>query len=503
MAILSGGLRYGSFAQTPYANGWDSYFYLVQVKSWVEEGSMHSPEATLIYPFLRAVLLFRGDYVQMYKIGAALLAGGFTFMTFVAARWCCNSVAKKSNPALPILLCAWTVCSPHLGYVAAQYPKNLLGLILWLGFVASLGKKGLGLWTLLWLIANYFGHRLTFALALLYGSLWCLFHFRVSLKKAFFHRKMAAGAGLAVVVLTIASRLLPGLFQFADVGRLGKVLHWPPQFAPYTFAKTFGQERLSGWWLFEIGVAALSWAVLGGLLIQAAGRFLWFKPEKSIRLPIVTTTLWGLCTCLLFPLLEWSYTGISYRFLLVFVLIAPLLWCILASFRGERYTRMAYLGAGVLVIGSFYTATKGYDSSKHDPNYADFKRITLQAQAYFDKHNLERPDLVICHNALAEYFTFTTGTDAMPWLPEYAIDSSRLWRLAAGIHPQTLRYFTKVVAQAPLVSLGNGYVLLPEYAWQRAILAAEQEADLDFLQTARSWRNPYKKRPVWLLKKSQ
>ena len=217
--------------------------------------------------------------------------------------------------------------------------------------------------------------------------------------------------GLALIVLMTASSLFPGLFQVADLGRLGKVLHWPPQFPPYTFVKTFGQERLSGWWLLEIGMATVGWAVLGCLVIKTMGqRFLRVKPEKTIQFPKVTATLWALCTCLVFPLLEWSYTGISYRFLLVFVLLAPLLWCILASFRGHRYTLTVYLGAGLLVIGSFNTNTKGYDPLKHDPYYVAFNRITLQIEAYFDKNNLKKPDLVICHNALAEYFTFTTGT---------------------------------------------------------------------------------------------
>ena len=129
MAALSAALRYYWLAQTPYANGWDSYFYLVQVKSWVEEGAMHSPEASLIYPFLRAVLFFTGDYVQMYKVGAAVLAGSFTFMVFAVAQSIGKTLPRSAGLAVPMLLGAWTVCSPHLGYVAAQYPKNLLGLV--------------------------------------------------------------------------------------------------------------------------------------------------------------------------------------------------------------------------------------------------------------------------------------------------------------------------------------------------------------------------------------
>ena len=40
--------RYLSFTQTEYANGWDSYFYLVQLKSFIEQGYMHSEEWTIM-----------------------------------------------------------------------------------------------------------------------------------------------------------------------------------------------------------------------------------------------------------------------------------------------------------------------------------------------------------------------------------------------------------------------------------------------------------------------
>ena len=499
MAALSAALRYYWLAQTPYANGWDSYFYLVQVKSWVEEGAMHSPEASLIYPFLRAVLFFTGDYVQMYKVGAAVLAGSFTFMVFAVAQSIGKTLPRSAGLAVPMLWGAWAVCSPHLGSVAAQYPKTLLRLVVWLWLAVVLEKKGPGRWSFAVLVANYFGHRLTFGLAVVYGGLWWLFRYKKRGMPPWFIRKTVLVAGLSLFFLILATPLLPGLFQFADMGRLGNILHWPPQFAPCSFVQTFGRERLSAWWLLEIAVATVLWAALGLFFLISTLRRRFLNAEKRVVLPVGIQALWWLCAGLLFPLLEWSYTGISYRFFLVFVLIGPLLWGALGQCFEQRGTFVAYVGAGILVLGSFYIHQKGYNPLWHDPDYAGFNRIATQTQAYFDKNNLEKPELLICHNALAEYYTFTTGTDAMPWLPEYPLDSSRLWRLAAGIHPQTLRYFARSAGDTPMVSLGNGYVLLPEHCWQSAIRMAEKEGDPDFLKNARSWLNPHKKRPEWLL----
>ncbi len=78
LAIASALLRFWAFSQTPYANGWDSYFYLVQLKSLEETGRMHSPEASLIYPYLRLFYWMTGDYVLGMKVGTAILAGIFT-----------------------------------------------------------------------------------------------------------------------------------------------------------------------------------------------------------------------------------------------------------------------------------------------------------------------------------------------------------------------------------------------------------------------------------------
>jgi len=75
LAALSALLRFWALDQTPFANGWDSYFYLVQLKSLEETGRMHSPEASLIYPYLRLFYWITGDYVLGIKTGVAVLCG--------------------------------------------------------------------------------------------------------------------------------------------------------------------------------------------------------------------------------------------------------------------------------------------------------------------------------------------------------------------------------------------------------------------------------------------
>lgn len=514
LALASALLRYWALEQTPYANGWDSYFYLVQLKSLEETGRMHSPEAALIYPYLRFFYWLTGDYVSALKSGTALLAGAFTATMYWAAR---RSERGPSASFGPWVLTAWSVYSPQLTYFAAQYPKNLLGLVLLLAFIGSLGrpvsgpaKTGRG-WILpaLLLATGYFGHRLTFALAVVYLIFWLAYKHQKALPRQMFSPKNLLIACFALVVFLGASRIFPGLFHFVDFGRLTGALHWPPQFAPYSFVAYFGEERISGWWLAELAVVVGCWLwVLCCRVSFLSDRF----SAIRVRLGMAGTPiscmrpggssdpamfpLLALCSLLLFPFLEWSFTGIAWRFFLVFVLLTPLL---VIDFQFDKWRRSGLVFVVILLCCSLFS-WKSYHPKKHDPDYARFEAVTKRSLSALDE---KKADLVIAHNAMAEFFTFTTGIDAMPWLPEYAVDSSRQWRLATGMRLQTLKYYAGPGNDTRVMAVGFQYYLLPEYVWQVALQRAKFEKDEVFLAETADWRNPSQLRPGWLLRRKR
>ena len=490
LAALSALLRFWAFTQTPFANGWDSYFYLVQLKSLEETSRMHSPEASLIYPYLRLFYWLTGDYVLGMKVGVAALCGIWVgalyfFPPYHGVRW----------PALVALF------SPQLTYFAAQYPKNLLGLLLLWLFIWSVDQQKSR--RLVWvapavlLVLNYFGHRMTFGLALLYLVVYLAVHLRTFISADILKKALFAGAAVLGLFL-LAGYFLPGLAHVADMGRLQGIISAMPQFAPWSFVQTFGFQRISACWLFEIGAvtALFLWNV-----------FVFFRQKNHAALPLLL-----LCAVLIFPFLEWSTTGIAWRFWMVFILLVPV--ACLSRIRvpgGEIGVACCYL----LLLGGSFFSWKSYQPALHDPDYVQFQRITERVQQYFNEASapkspgrVERPDdlargpeLVIAHNALAEYFTFSTGTDAMPWLPEYAIDSSWLWRIAAGVRLPTLQYFSGEENAGKIKNLGGNYYLMPEYVWQQAVVKARTEQDADFLEVVESWRNPWKMRPGWLLRR--
>lgn len=493
LATASALLRFWALSQTPFANGWDSYFYLVQLKSLSETGRMHSPEASLFYPYLRLFYWFSGDYVAALKAGTAVLSGAFTGMVFWAlspAGGSSGGSINKNDSPVPVWslpAAAFTLFSPQLTYFAAQYPKNLLGLVLLVAFAGSLFRMEQGgrlktpeAWILpaILLIVNYFGHRLSFALAVVFAAFWYVFQFKPS---ALFSLKRLLAAGTAIALFVAAGYFFRGSFSLADLGRFSGVFSPEPQFAPWSFVSNFGRDRISGWWLAEIAVTTLCWLPAAGFLLRKTGN----AQTAGFR------ALFCLSAMMLFPFLEWSFTGIAYRFFLVFVLVTPLMVIVLP----QDKIKLSGVIFVALIVSSFFS-WRSYNPKLHDPDYAVFAKVTASAQQFLSDKS---PELVIAPNALAECFTFTTGTDAMPWLPEYEVDSSGLWRIAAGINLQTLRYYAEPADGKRMRTLGWRHCLLPESVWQRAIGKAKAENDTVFLEDVRLWRNPSQIRPGWLL----
>ena len=539
-------LRWLAFAQTPFANGWDSYFYLIQLKSWIETGHMHSPEASLIYPLMRCCVWLTGDYVSGYKLCAAGLAGCLTGLVAWGGRAWGGGLFAPGPPAAPItaplntppptppppgrgavprsnrlpspegeglgvgyskgpgntkkpplsyppaalfpnfLPALLLLYSPQLTFFAAQYPKNLLGLVLFLALVFSLPERPQRRWTswampLMWLIVNYFGHRLTFVLALFYLLFWVLWAFGKNLKSLLPVRVVVI-SGLVFVGGVLASRLFPGLFHLSDLERLGGVLGHGIQFAPWSFVQDFGPSRMSGWWLAEIAVAVL-------LLVLTAVRLAAKPWRKTVTLR--SKALFTLGLVLLFPGLEWSMTGVACRLFMVYGLLAPLM----AFDGGFLNKKLSSALGGLLVAGALFS-WKSYSPALHDPNYRLFEQLTASVCAD-ETYRSSRPELLIAPNALAEYFTFTTGTDAMPWLPEYPVDSTRLWRIAGQMRQQTVEYY----ARGPVRRLPGAYLLLREDHWQQALERARAEADTAYVTQATGWPNPARIRPTYLLRR--
>jgi hypothetical protein len=504
ITILSLGVRFFALLQTQYANGWDSYFYLIQLKSWIETGSMHSPEASLIYPYMRVLHWFSNDYVFTYKLTSATLSAFFTFLILMLTRLWTNHQDKGKQFFLLLLIGLWTVFSPHLTYFSAQYPKNLLGINLFLGFVYFF-PKNYPLAGLL-LLLNFFGHRMTFGLSIIYAIFyfWNTYKGQFIDKIVLFLSKKYFFIGFVALIIGLGwmNQIFLGTFHFADLERLvegfSTKIHF--QFAPLSFWLDFDEnERLTVWWKLELIACVLGflWLLLTHL----------FNSKKNKNSKEVEFLQLGIL--LLLPFLPWSLTGISYRFFLVFILFCPLfLFFGLINVPDSFFqSKKIYPFVSVLLLMSL-SSWQSYSPKKHDPDYAFYSTLTKAIQTKFVEKSM--PELFIVHNALAEYFTYTTGIDALPWQPEYSIAPQKLWRIAGDVNMPELAYFAqKDSVFVQIYRLPGRYALMEEQIWQSIKQNAKKDSTLsleeknDFLQRAESWNNPFKIRPSFLLNKKK
>ena len=129
---------------------------------------------------------------------------------------------------------------------------------------------------------------------------------------------------------------------------------------------------------------------------------------------------------------------------------------------------------------------KNYQPQKHDAPYEKYAYLTEQSFAILKNQNAE---LVIAHNALAEYFTFTTGLDAMPWLPEYTIETDKLWRIATTVRMPILRKYLSEQELESVQRIGVSYYLMQEKVWQKFQANLLEHNESGVLDEINDWRN--------------
>jgi len=464
LSVASFFLRFFSLQQTEFANGWDGYFYLVQLKSFFEEGSMHSSDYSLIYPLMFVIQWLTGDYVLTYKITSALLCALFTLAVSVFV------LRYSKNKTLSLMAGAFTVFSPQLTFFVSQYPKNLLGvdmLILYMAFFRHRYKAlPAGLF-----ILNLFGHRVTFILSVVFTI--CMF---LSQK----HLKWLLYGFLGIVTLGTITVLIPGLINLHDFERFSGEFSLTPQFAPLSFINEFTNEKLTMLWKAEIMFAVLFYAFSVFLLVRM------FLKKEHNRIHFSLIILFAI---LLFPFFRWSLEGFSFRMYLLFVIMVPLLFI---NLPGRLNTAFMVTIPSLLVLSFF--STQSYDPQKHDPPYAKYEVVAQKvSQSGFDI------ELIIGHKALAEYVTYSSGIDVMPWIPDYKIEKEKLWRIAADVRELELEYYIGEENMKYVKRLNMGYFLIREDLWQLFLkLVIEKDNDTELYNRVNTWKNPSEVRPYYL-----
>lgn len=515
-------------AQTEYATGWDGYYYLVQVKSLVEKGEMHSPEYSPVYVPLLAFHAVTGNYEAAYRMSSVLIKLLFVVSVFVMSLSLLCDAGEK-EPAVrrftALMAASISALSPSLNYFFTQFPKNLLGFALLLFFMASVmglarrfreeGTISVSGFVVLRLLgvfllfaATFFTHRFSAVLSVLFLLLYAL-PWAGGRLRSIMHRTetkywiVGAAALILLASLLLISENLPLAPSLDDLERVTQDLSPVPMFAPAAFTRTFGLFRISLPWLVEIYSAAL--LPLATCLLLLFRRKLSFLRRGKAYYILLLFSLPGL-----FPFLSFTLTGLSYRLFFGTLLLLPL---VLIPFIGKAI-RMIFrvcsscnesravpvLSGAVLltVFISFFTAGT-YRPQIHDPPYGFYQELSDQVLQVLSEKDWE---LIIAHKALAEMITYRHGADALPWAPEEHFSRDGVWRITAGVLRDEVAYYIGPEnADEHFIRLSGDYGLLREDRWEEFMEAISGEPVM--LEALDTWRNPMEQRPEYLGKGEQ
>lgn len=438
---------------SPFAPGWDSYFYLVQAKSFIQEGHMHSSRLSLFYSLLIGLSYITSDYVLSYKL---LLAFG---ASSIPTLLCFFGIKNGTHRFWLVVIIVWCCLSPHYHYFCTQFCKNTLGVSFMLGTLFSLFNKKWG-YAALFTALSIFTHKLTGIISIVAFSVALITIIKSKKRVVLLTTLLLSGIGIPF--------LFPQILSFDDLLRQTDALQWTPSWQPYAFSIEF-DSRISTFWHIEIWSTAIMSLILPLVLFR-------MRTRKEALIYMVISLI-----CL-FPFLVWNKDGFAFRLL---ILLPILVLSMLILIRDLKFITFVL---ALIFIGNSCLGYFKYEPEHYDPNFPEYAFVTRKVSKLLP---IDFDGLIVTHRGLAEFITFHLKVDAMPWRADYDIPDKHYLRLAYIPKSRMINLPDSVVREVSM-----NYYLLPESAWQ-AILKDVGPSRFDDLTT---WKNPQRIRPPFFKK---
>jgi hypothetical protein len=457
--VLSTLLRFLSGDQTEHPTGWDGYYYVMQVHSWMSSGHMQSPDFSLIYPYLTIMTFVTGDPVTGFKIGTALIAGLLTLSVYYYL------LDRKVALTVICVACGYIAFSPLITYFILQFPKNAFGLAFFIFFMSSLKRPGI--FTAILFLCTILTHRMTGAFALIVVGSLAVRH--ISWKWI-----------VAGVVLVIAVGFLPGIIHISDLSRLDGQLVPMPHWAPLAFTKIFPTSLD---WLFKADLVLITIMTITCVVLVATN-YPQFQPGAWTWLLIVLISL--------FPFFSFKPGDIGHRFLM----IAPIAVIVLISLTVKPFRIPSLVVAGLFVVLSFFSWRSYVPRAFDAPNNS----YVMIVDRLVDRYDATEYPLVIAHKGLAEIIIYKTGFDALNWLPPEGMPTDSVLRICRNVINADFERYLDKEDRRRVRAIAATYYVLPEATWQKFVDAAKKENKRAVMRRIFSGSNPMDPRPYFISK---
>lgn len=467
ISILSAITAWLALNQTPYANGWDGYYYIMQVVTFIENGTMRAPDASPIYPYYILLTYVLKDPVIAYKVGTSLLVGLFSFLV--------SLVSYKYNNKqlhLGVLAGSISVFSPTLVFFASQFPKNLLAVnFLLLLFYFLQGKSSL--LKVLFFILCIITHRLTAGLSviLIATSYVKIKQWRLLISLMF--------------ILAGAIILLPGVFHFYDLERFAGAFSEKPIVPPLELIRYFGIENIPLYWKTELVILYFAF------IYFFISTVIWYYKNQEINKSVFSLLV--ILVILSLPVLTYEKANIGFRFILVFYIIVVLI----IPFILKRTHRWIPYSLAIIFIVFSFRSFKAYSPGKHDPSYAHYFNIKMQLEENLEPENVE---LIVAHQGLSQIIITYSEFEATNWKPSDKERYQKIWRVTANI---SKFYFKKMLEEPDweyIIQLDYDHFLIREDIWHKFYAKANNSNFEQLKIKVNDWYNPSKTKPKYLLK---
>lgn len=446
---------------SPYPNGLDGYYYSMEALSFMERGRLENSSWAPFYYLSGMVGFLCSDAMVGVKLTASMVSSLLPLGIYLVLK-------NRFSGGLALLGALLTWASPSLMLLSLNFLNQLMGLCSLIFFWALLLRREKGIWIYGGLVLCSFLavlSHLTSALILLISLLLHGLDQLWRCCKTRKHRFLFLGVftmGGAMAAILLLSQW--GRFSGAFSTKPALPLLWPEMRRALPMAV----------WLELSIYFIVVYAALGLQIFQGKIRF------YHLMVPVLFFPFWNLSTL-----------DMGYRILLGSIPIG----LIMAVSTVESFHRSGpvlsespkrWLILGLLPLAFLSTAV--YQKEK-DPPYGYYQEVAQEL-------SLPQESLIIAHRPLNHVITFHNDFhDALNYLPDFAMEEEKLWRLAYDVPLQSWELaFPEALDRGFIQVVDRRYTLIREDYWQK-YLEWEEPALRDSLM---NWYNPYEVRPAYV-----
>jgi hypothetical protein len=355
-------------------------------------------------------------------------------------------------------------------FFCAQFPKQFLGITLFIFFIRSLRTRKTVL-AILFLVCAVLAHRFSAALAIFFIIPYIA---RRTGKGKLLRVIVPLGAILLVIASVIAT--VPGTLSFRDIARLTPndiSLPVPPIIS---FA-----HIIPGIHPLILLDAAISMSVI------AFAVFLVIIKKK--RMSAWTLSLIISVILLSVPLFAFSNGGAGYR---LYLATLPLSAVLLAG-TGLPVRRTGI--AIIITISALGVAHASIDRFfRYDPPYDQYVKVARKTGAMIPENTI----LIVAHRPLAETVGYELNIDTLAWRPEARFDRTRTYRIVRDVKKWEITRVINISDNDTRIrEISPFYLLVREDLWD-VFLPNIPSDNEDLLARAAGSENPSSFRPEFI-----